>query len=233
MSLLSEMLEHNKSFVESGTYEQFRTPKFPEKKLAIVACMDARLIGLLPNALGLKSGDMKMIKNAGALVLHPWGSVMRSLVVAVYALRVREICIIAHDDCGMAKIDPVQVFQEAHSRGVSTRIMNTLRAAGIDLDNWLRGFGNVDDSVRSSVDLVRTHPLMPKDVPIHGLVMDPVTGAARLLVDGYKALTKKAIKALTQEEIALKVLSKEEPTLQLIANGTVAKRSSEPEQGSP
>ena len=208
MYLLNGMLEHNKAFVENKTYEQFRTPKFPGKKLAIVACMDARLIGLLPNALGLKSGDMKMIKNAGALVVHPWGSVMRSLIVAVYALNVREICIIAHDDCGMSKMDPEQVLQEAQHRGISTRIISTLRAAGVDLDNWLRGFGNVDDSVRSSVELVRTHPLMPKDVPIHGLVMDPVTGEVRLLVDGYKSLTKKATKALTKEEPALQVPSK-------------------------
>jgi carbonic anhydrase len=135
---------------------------------------------------------MKMIKNAGALVVHPWGSVMRSLVMAVYALRVREICIIAHDDCGMAKADPTRILQEAHKRGVSTQSIQTLRAAGVELDNWLSGFGNVDDSVRSSVELVRTHPLMPKDVPIHGFVMDPVTGAVRLLEDGYKALSRSA-----------------------------------------
>jgi len=192
MTLLSEMFEHNKAFVENKTYERFRTPKFPEKKLAVVACMDTRLIDLLPNALGLKHGDMKMIKNAGAMVVHPWGSVMRSLVVAVYALRVREICIIAHDDCGMATADPAKVLQEAQSRGISTQSMDTLRAAGVDIDNWLCGFGNVDESVRNSVELVRTHPLMPRDVPIHGFVMDPVTGAVRLIVDGYKALPEEA-----------------------------------------
>jgi carbonic anhydrase len=203
MSLLNEMLEHNKTFVENKVYEQFLTDKFPDKKLAIVACMDARLIELLPSALGLKHGDMKMIKNAGAMVVHPWGSVMRSLVMAVYALRVREICIIAHDDCGMAKADPKHILHEAHKRGISTQSIQLLRAAGVGLDSWLCGFGNVDDSVRNSVELVRAHPLMPKDVPIHGFVMDPVTGAVRLLADGYKALTKKAIQALNKEELAL------------------------------
>jgi len=188
MPLLNEMLEHNKVFVETKAYERFRTAKFPEKKLAIVACMDTRLIELLPNALGLKHGDMKMIKNAGAVVVHPWGSVMRSLVVAVYALRVREICIIAHDDCGMATTDPAKVLQEAHNRGISEQSMNTLRSAGVDIDNWLCGFGDVENSVRNSVELVRTHPLMPKDVPIHGCVIHPETGAVRLVIDGYKAL---------------------------------------------
>ncbi|MCL2011284.1 MAG: carbonic anhydrase [Cystobacterineae bacterium] len=226
MSLLSEMLEHNKAFVESGTYERFRTGKFPEKKLAILACMDARLLELLPHALGLKNGDVKMIKNAGALVSHPWGSVMRSLVVAVYALRVREICVIAHSDCGMGTIDSMHILQEAHNRGIPTRVLNTLRMAGIDLDSWLRGFDNVDDSVRNTVELIRTHPLMPKDVPIHGVVMDPVTGAVRLLADGYKTLTKKAVKALCKEELALKTLAKEEATLQRIANNADAKQNS-------
>jgi len=196
MSLLEQMLEHNKAFVESGTYERFRTDRFPDKKLAILACMDARLLELLPNALGLKNGDVKMIKNAGALILHPWGSVMRSLVVAVYELRVSEICVIAHRDCGMSAIDPERVLQEAHKRGISLRTMNTLRVAGIDLDNWLRGFDNVDDSVRKTVEFIRTHPLMPKDVPAHGLVMDPLTGEVSVLVDGYKALSKRTAKAL-------------------------------------
>jgi carbonic anhydrase len=233
MSLLNEMLEHNKAFVESGTYERFRTDKFPGKKLAILACMDARLLELLPHALGLRNGDVKMIKNAGALVSHPWGSVMRSLVVAVYALRVREICVIAHSDCGMGTIDPLHILQEAHSRGVPTRVLDTLRMAGIDLDSWLRGFDNVDDSVRRTVELIRTHPLMPKDVPIHGIVMDPVTGAVHLLADGYKTLTKRAIKAFCDEEAALKALSKEEPALRLIANNADAKRSARPKQNPP
>ncbi|BEV72863.1 MULTISPECIES: carbonic anhydrase [unclassified Paludibacterium] len=184
MSVLGTMLEHNRTFVDNREYEQFKTDKFPDKNLLVLACMDARLVELLPKAMGLKNGDAKLIKNAGALVTHPWGSVMRSIVVAIYQLRVDEICVVAHMDCGMNAIDPEQVLDAAVSRGVSTATIDTLRAAGIDLDNWLQGFTNVEDSVRHTVSVIRQHPLVPHDIPVHGLVIHPETGLLKLVVDG-------------------------------------------------
>ena len=185
MVLLDTLLEHNRAFVTSREYEQFKTDKFPDKKLAVLTCMDARLVELLPKAMGLKNGDFKMIKNAGALVTHQWGSVMRSLLVAVYELGAEEICVIAHHDCGMRAIDPAQVLHKAQARGVSPDTIATLRGAGIDLDAWLKGFDNVEDSVRHTVQTIRNHPLMPHDVPVHGLVIHPTTGHLTLLVNGY------------------------------------------------
>jgi carbonic anhydrase len=143
------------------------------------------LVELLPQAMGLKNGDAKLIKNAGALVTHQWGSVMRSLVVAVYELRAEEICVVAHHDCGMRAIDPARILASAQERGVSADTIATLRGAGIDLDSWLKGFDNVHDSVRHTVATIRSHPLMPKDIPVHGLVIHPATGQLDVLVDGY------------------------------------------------
>ncbi|MBI3144366.1 MAG: carbonic anhydrase [Pseudogulbenkiania sp.] len=188
MGLLSSLLEHNRSFVDNREYEQFQTDKFPDKNLAVLACMDARLVELLPKAMGLKNGDAKLIKNAGALVTHPWGSVMRSLLVAIYELRAEEVCVVAHRDCGMNAIDPARILDAACARGVSAETLTTLRNAGINLEGWLKGFDNVEDSVRHTVEVIRTHPLMPRDVPVHGLVIHPVTGALELIVDGYANL---------------------------------------------
>lgn len=184
MSVLNTLLEHNRNFVANHEFEQFKTDKFPDKNLLVLACMDARLVELLPKAMGLKNGDAKLIKNAGALVTHPWGSVMRSIVVAIYQLRVDEICVVAHDDCGMNAINPAQVLACAIDRGVPAQTIDTLRFAGIDLDSWLKGFDNVDDSVRHTVGLIRQHPLVPKDIPVHGMVIHPETGALKLVVDG-------------------------------------------------
>ena len=69
-------------------------------ELAILSCMDTRLTELLPAALGLKNGDAKLIKNAGGLVISPFDSAMRSLLVAIYELGVEEIMVIAHSNCG-------------------------------------------------------------------------------------------------------------------------------------
>ena len=185
MTLLAEILDHNKEFVDAGEYVQFFSDKFPNRGLAILSCMDARIIELLNQALGLKNGDAKMIKNAGALVTHPWGSVMRSLVVAVFELRCKEIMVVAHYDCGMRGLSSKHVLEKAEASGISATSIETLRNAAIDLDGWLTGFDDVGQSVRHSVDMIRNHPLMPKSVPVHGLVIHPTTGKLDLMVNGY------------------------------------------------
>src|SRR5918992_3082817 len=102
MSVLSEMLEKNREFVDRGEYESLRTDRFPNKKLVVLSCMDTRLTELLPRAMGFANGDVKLIKNAGAIVSHPFGSVMRSILVAVYELGAEEIAVVGHHQCGMA-----------------------------------------------------------------------------------------------------------------------------------
>ncbi len=188
MSLLNSLLEYNHGFVERREYESLKTDKFPDKNLAVLACMDARLVELLPKAMGLKNGDAKLIKNAGALVTHPWGSVMRSLIVAVYGLRAEEICVVAHRDCGMNAIDPAAILEAARERGISDETITTLQSAGIDLDSWLKGFSCVEDSVRHTVSMIRQHPLIPRDIPVHGMIIHPETGALELIVNGYPSV---------------------------------------------
>ena len=184
MSELESILSFNRQFVDSGEYEKFFTDKYPERGLAILSCMDARMMELLPRALGLKNGDAKLIKNAGAVVSHPWGSVMRSLLVAVFELKVREIMVIAHHDCGMKGLNAAGFLEKVHESDIPDDRIETLRNAGIDLDNWLTGFDNVEDSVRHTVKVIRNHPLMPTDIAVHGLVIHPTTGKLTLVVDG-------------------------------------------------
>ena len=94
--MIDELLNFNKTFVETKGYEKYITNKYPDKKIAIVTCMDTRLTELLPAALGIKNGDVKIIKNAGGTITHPFGSAMRSLLVAIYELGVEEVMIIGH-----------------------------------------------------------------------------------------------------------------------------------------
>lgn len=185
MSVLSEMLDENRSFVDRGEYESLRTDRFPNKKLVVLSCMDTRLTELLPRAMGFGNGDVKLIKNAGAIVSHPFGSVMRSILVAVYELGAEEVVVVGHYDCGMTGLSCGRVLDKAQQRGVSPETLATLANSGIDLKKWLCGFERVEDGVRQSVATIKNHPLLPKDVPVHGLIMDPETGKLDLLVDGY------------------------------------------------
>ena len=109
-TILSEILEHNESFVRRKEYEKFLTDQFPNKKLVILTCMDTRLIELLPRAMGVRNGDVKMIKNAGAIVSHPFGSVMRSVLVAIYELGAAEVAVVGHHNCGMTGLSCSRVL---------------------------------------------------------------------------------------------------------------------------
>lgn len=100
-AMIDQIMEYNKKFVENKGYEPFLTSKYPDKKLAILTCMDTRLIELLPAALGIKNGDAKIIKNAGGTMVHPYGSVVRSLLVGILELGVEEVMVIGHTDCGV------------------------------------------------------------------------------------------------------------------------------------
>ena len=103
--MIDEILEHNRKFVENKEYLHYETSKYPDKRIAIVTCMDTRLVTLLPAALGLRNGDVKMIKNAGGVITNPFDSTMRSLLVAVYELGVNEIMVIGHTGCGVQGMD--------------------------------------------------------------------------------------------------------------------------------
>ncbi|WP_040207537.1 beta-class carbonic anhydrase [Neobacillus jeddahensis] len=185
-SLLTDILDYNHSFVENREYEKYETTKFPNKRMVILTCMDTRLLELLPKALNLGNGDAKIIKDAGALVSHPFGSVMRSILIALYQLQAQEVLVIAHHDCGMSGLKAEPVIKTMQQRGISEETINTLTYSGIDIKQWLHGFDNVKESVEHSVSIIKNHPLIPKDVPVHGLVIDPKTGKLDLIVNGYQ-----------------------------------------------
>jgi carbonic anhydrase len=188
MNLLTEILEYNDAFVESKKYEEFITTRFPDKRMVILTCMDTRLVELLPKALNLRNGDAKIIKNAGAIVSHPFGSAMRSIIVAVYELEADEVFVIGHHECGMTGLDPESVIAKVRDRGISDTVLETLGHSGIDLNRWLTGFDHVEDGIVKSVNIIRNHPLLPKNLLVHGLIIDPATGKLDLVDDGYKAI---------------------------------------------
>ena len=197
MSSLYEIMEYNKEFVETEQYKDFQTTKFPNKKMVILSCMDTRLTELLPRALNLKNGDVKLIKNAGAVVAHPFGSIMRSILIALYELKAEEVYVIGHLGCGMSDVNPESVIAKMIDAGISEDTINSLEYTGVDINSWLHGFGCVYDSVRESVKSIKQHPLMPH-VPVHGLIMDPSTGELELVVDGNNNLRSGSIVSLSE-----------------------------------
>ena len=167
--MIDQIIDFNKSFVEQKGYEKYLTDKYPDKKLAVLSCMDTRLTELLPAALGLKNGDAKIIKNAGGLVISAFDSAMRSLIVAIYE----------HSHCGACHMSYDHFHHEMIARGVTDETLDTIRKCGIDLDQWLEGFKDTPTSVRKTVETIKTHPLVPKDIVVRGFIIDSETGALK------------------------------------------------------
>ena len=179
--MIKEILKFNEEFVAREGYRPYITSKYPDKKIAIVTCMDTRLVELLPAALGIKNGDVKMIKNAGGVITDPWDSTVRSLLVGIYELGVNEIMIIGHTECGVQGMKAEEMLHLMRERGISEETISMVRRCGVDLDKWLTGFEETAGSVKDSVELVRNHPLMPADVRVAGYIMDSTTGKLECL----------------------------------------------------
>ena len=174
--MIDQMLAYNREFVKNEEYKKFTTSKYPDKKIAILTCMDTRLVELLPAALGIKNGDVKMIKNAGGMITGPFDSAVRSLLVGIIELGVEEVMVIGHTDCGVSHINADMMIRHLIQRGVSQDHIDMMRYCGIDFNSWLSGFESSEIAVHESVELVRHHPLMPSDITVRGFIINSETG---------------------------------------------------------
>lgn len=174
--MIEDILAYNKQFVANKGYEKYITNKYPDKKIAILSCMDTRLTELLPAALGFKNGDVKVIKNAGAVISHPFGSVIRSLIVAIYELGVKDVMVIAHSDCGACHMHSSDILDHMKARGIKQETIDMLRFCGVNFDSWLYGFEDTEQSVRGTVEAITNHPLIPSDIHVSGFIIDSLTG---------------------------------------------------------
>jgi len=180
MKLLDNILSANQKFVRPGAFPPL--PKNPRKQFAIFTCMDTRLVDFLEPAMGIKRGDAKVIKNAGNTVVDPNGGVIRSLVSAVFLLGVEEIFVIGHKDCGMSQVNPEELKQKMAARGIDIEMVDRLIP---DLGQWLGAFSCPEENVERVTGVIRQSPLIPKDVPVHGLLFCPHEGKLEVIVRGY------------------------------------------------
>ena len=171
--MLDEILANNKKFVEE--FEGEKLSHHPQKKLAILTCMDCRLSGFLEPALGIERGDAKIIRNAGNTIVGE--DAVRSIAAAIFSLGAEEVLVVGHTECGMAGSDPEALKQKMIDGGIDEAEIEK-----IDLKSWSGVFDDETENVISTVETIRNHPLIP-DVPIHGLMIDIVSGELEVVVD--------------------------------------------------
>ena len=161
MSVIDEVLAANEIY--SRTHELRRLTPRPERRLAILTCMDTRLS---IQTLGLKTGDAHIIRNAGGIVTE---DSLRSLVISHYLLDTQEFMVINHTDCGLML---------ATEQDLRTRIQNRSGTAAVS-PAFFYAFQNIDENVRHQLQKLRTHPWIPKEVAVRGFVYDVASGRLR------------------------------------------------------
>lgn len=186
-TILEQVLDVNRSFVQKTEVDYYtiisQVSKLPRKKLGIFTCMDTRLVDFLEPALGLKREDAVVIKNAGNSVTGPFEATIRSLVIAIYELGIEEIMVIGHEDCGVAHATADAIIDKMLTRGISREVIKMVED---ELGSWLDNFHRPHENVGKVVEKIKNNPLIPDDVPIHGLMFEPYTGEISVLVNGYE-----------------------------------------------
>ncbi len=156
MSNSDDFIQANARY--AATFTQGELPKPPRRKIAVVACMDARLDPA--KFLGLEEGDAHVIRNAGGRA----ADAIRSLIISQQLLGTREIAVVHHTDCGMLTFTEEQLHQKLHDE------------FNVHAEIDFLPFTDVEQSVRDDVETLRTSPLLIPDLPIRGYVYDVHTG---------------------------------------------------------
>jgi carbonic anhydrase len=157
MSTIDEFLSANEAYAGDFAHGDLVSP--PKRRVAVVTCMDARLIP--SRFLGLEEGDAHVIRNAGGDAREA----LRSLAVSQHLLGTNEIAVIRHTDCGMGKYTNDEIAEKvADATGGDP--------AGIDF----RAFTDLEESVRDDVEFLRESPLIASDSVVRGFVYDVKTG---------------------------------------------------------
>jgi carbonic anhydrase len=165
MSVIDEVIVANGIY--SQTHELRKLTPRPERKLAVLTCMDTRLS---IRTLGLKTGDAHILRNAGGIVTD---DSLRSLVVSHYLLGTQEIMVINHTDCGL---------MHTSEQDLRTRVEDRTGTAVVS-PSFFYTFQDVEENVSKQLQKLRTHPWIPKTGGARGFVYDVTSGLLREIKD--------------------------------------------------
>ena len=160
MSVTDELLKNNETY--AADFDKGDLPLPPARKVAVLACMDARLNPY--GALGLSEGDAHVIRNAGGVVTD---DEIRSLAISQRLLGTEEIILIHHTDCGM-----LTFTDDDFKRSIQEE-------TGIKPEWAAEAFNDLDEDVRQSIARIEASPFIPKKDSVRGFVYEVETGKLR------------------------------------------------------
>lgn len=175
MSAIDEALEANAAY--SRNFDLSSLPMPPSKKLAVLACMDARLT--IEPMLGLKTGEAHIIRNAGGIATE---DALRSLIISEQLLGTGEIIVINHTDCGMLTFTDEQLAERLKSQTGKLPLVPTRFYA----------FRDLEQNVLEQIQKLRLHPWIPQSISIRGFVYDVGTGKLHEVLEPSAQVPKAA-----------------------------------------
>jgi carbonic anhydrase len=163
MTATDALIANNEAYAAS--FDKGDLPLPPGRKVAVVACMDARLN--VYGALGLSEGDAHVIRNAGGVVTD---DEIRSLAISQRLLGTEEIILIHHTDCGMLTFTDDE-FRNAIQQEV-----------GIKPEWAAEAFSDLETDVRQSIARIKASPFIPRKDSVRGFIYEVETGRLREVV---------------------------------------------------
>src|SRR3954468_7548416 len=157
MTVTDELLHNNEAY--SASFDKGELPLPPARKLAVVACMDARLD--VAAILGLQPGDAHVIRNAGGVVTD---DEVRSLAISQRLLGTEEIVLIHHTDCGM-----LTFTDDEFKRSIQDE-------TGVKPEWAAESFADLDEDVRQNIRRIEASPFVTKHESLRGFIFDVATG---------------------------------------------------------
>jgi carbonic anhydrase len=161
-----------------------------------LTCIDPRLNAFFPNALALPAEEFIWLRNAGNIITGTLSSTMRSLALACAVKGGREIAIIGHTDCQVAKTTTSQLLDELKALGIDRSRLPD------NVSDFFGTFGSERQNVIKACDFVRSSPLIGPKIPVHGLTIDIGTGKLDWVVNGYETLQSHLPAAMAKTDFA-------------------------------
>jgi len=178
MALLDEILEANRArAAPEGDVGSF----VANRHLCIVTCVDPRLTRFFGDVTGVERGHAVAIRVPGARI-RPGSEALRLLGASIYVNDCQEVMVIAHTDCGVARVTDAELRRVMRARGVKDD------AIPADVAGFFGLVADVEAAALETVEAIRGAPFLPKHLPVHAVLMDIRTGALKLLERGYDAV---------------------------------------------
>src|SRR5436190_71355 len=161
MRLLEAVIDANHRALAGDATAGLRPADFAnELPLVALSCIDVRLNPLLPQVLGIPQEQFIWLRNAGNIITGPMSSTMRSLALACAVKGGKEIVIIGHTDCQVAKTTVMQLLEKLRALGVERHLLPD------NLNEFFGMFGSDRQNVIKAADIARQSPLIGPKIPI-------------------------------------------------------------------